>query len=140
GGVKSGGGFALTYTDTTIGQTAHFKLGAGAHGANIKHATIGELTWNSLAGADTLVLHGTTVTGDCTAALGAGANTAQFDDYALVPGPGTVPTQIDGALKVTSTSGADTAQVRDATSVGQSCSLLLGNGANTVVVTNSSVG
>jgi hypothetical protein len=137
GSVKAGGGFALTYTDTTIGQDVNFKLGSGAHGAQFRSAAIGgQITWNSGGGADSLILRATTVGGDCKAAMGSGANLAIFDQLV----GGSAPTQISGNLDVSATSGADGASVLHGTSIGGSCSLVLGNGANSAVVTNSSVG
>jgi len=72
--------------------------------------------------------------------MGAGANIAIFDEFDLVPGPGTASTQIVGALEVSAAGGADLAKVLNGTSIGDECSLLLGEGANTAIVTSSSVG
>jgi hypothetical protein len=141
GSVKFGGGFALTFTDTTIGQDVQFKLGSGAHGAILQHASIGgPLVWKSGAGADSLIVRGTSLGADCHATMGAGANIASFDVFDFVPGPGSATTQIVGALEVSATGGADLAKVLAGTSIGGECSLVLGDGANTAIVTGSSVG
>jgi hypothetical protein len=141
GSVKFGGGFALTCTDTSIGQDAEFKLRSGAHAVTLLHAAIGgQLAWKSGAGADSLIVRGTTIGGDCRASMGAGANIDFFDSFDLVPGPGTATTQIVGALEVTATGGADKAKVIAGTSIGGNCSLKLGEGSNTATVTDSSVG
>jgi hypothetical protein len=141
GSIKFGGGFALTFTDTSIGQDVQFKLGSGAHGATFQHAAIGgPLVWKSGAGADSLIVRGSSVGTDCKAVMGAGANIAIFDKFDFVPGPGSASTQIVGALEVSATAGADLAKVLNGTSVGEGCSLKLGEGSNTAIVTGSSVG
>jgi hypothetical protein len=137
---KSASG-TLAITDASIGGAASIKLGTGGNDLTLTDAFVGgNLVVGCSGGADVVRLFGTNVDIDCKVTLAAGANTVVIDRLDLVPGPGSVLSDIGGKLKITAGGGADNATVEHGTHVGSSCSILLSNGSNDVAVTESSVG